>query len=220
MQTIRGGEVLDDAGVRVWADCRKVTRLLLVRHAPPDAQWAPERRLCGWFDPPLGEPGVRVAATVAEALALSDAPALYASPLRRAWETAVLIGGPLGLEPSNCDALREINCGELDGLFLDDVRRRFPDLWRRNVEQTDEHFRWPGGESYAEFRDRVRTGLDTLAARHTGETVLVVTHTGVVTQVLGMVHGWSSARWDRDRPAFGGVTRVSWGSGGPLGFIT
>lgn len=163
---------------------------------------------------------MRVAARVGQALALSGAAALYTSPLRRAQETAVLIGGRVGLDPSTCDALREINCGELDGLFLDDVRRRFPDLWRRNVGQTDERFRWPGGESYAEFRNRVSTGLDTLAARHTGGTVVIVTHTGVVTQVLGMIHGWSPARWDRDRPGFGGVTRVSWGSGGPLGPIT
>lgn len=192
-----------------------MTRFLLVRHAPPDPRWEPEHRLCGWYDPPLDESGIRLARRIAATLRDSHVSAVYASPLRRAWQTAEPIADALQLEVKGVDDLREINCGALDGMPLAEVRERHPGHWARNLLQVDEHFRWPGGESYAEFRERVGACLERLARRHPDDLVIVVAHTGVVTQVLGMLHGWSPARWDRRRPTHTGVTRVDWTSGGP-----
>jgi 2,3-bisphosphoglycerate-dependent phosphoglycerate mutase len=106
--------------------------------------------------------------------------------------------------------LREVSCGALDGMPHDEVRERHPELWERNVDQRDEAFRWPGGESYREFRQRVRGVLDVIAARHAGRHGLVVTHAGVITQALGMLHGWSAARWDRARPAHAAIVEIAW----------
>lgn len=197
-----------------------MTRFLLVRHAPPDGRWEAEWRLCGWYDPPLDEGGTQLAHELAARLRDVRASALYASPLRRAWQTAEAIAHDLQLELKTVDDLREINCGELDGMLLSDVRARYADHWARNLLQTDEHFRWPGGESYAEFRQRVRGCLERLAARHADGSAIVVAHTGVVTQVLGMLHGWNPARWDRRRPLHMGVTLVEWESGGPRAAIS
>jgi len=196
-----------------------VTRLLLVRHAPPDPGWEPERRLCGWFDPPLGEAGIALAERLATELAGVGADAVYASPLKRAWETAEPIARAAGLALRADEGLREIGCGEVDGLPFDAVRERYPELWDRNMAQTDEEFRWPGGESYAEFRDRVRQALTRISREHAGRTVVLVAHTGVVTQVLGMFHGWNPARWDRRRPHHATVTVVDWDGDGPAGVI-
>jgi broad specificity phosphatase PhoE len=192
-----------------------MTRFLLVRHAPPDPGWEPEGRLCGWYDPPLDARGVQVAERLAARLRGGEAAALYASPLRRAWQTAEPIAAALRLEIKVVDDLREICCGELDGMPLAEVRDQYPDHWARNQLQTDPWFRWPGGESYAEFRERVHGSLDRIARRHPDATVIVVAHAGVVTQVLGMLHGWSPARWDRRRPVHTGVTRVEWTRSGP-----
>jgi probable phosphoglycerate mutase len=197
-----------------------MTRFLLVRHAPPDPRWEPEHRLCGWYDPPLDEAGIRLARRLAASLRDSHASAVYASPLRRAWQTAEPIAGALQLEVKGVEDLREINCGDLDGMPLANVRERFPDDWARNLLQTDEDFRWPGGESYTEFRERVRGCLAGLARRHPDAPVIVVAHTGVVTQVLGMLHGWSPARWDRRRPTHTGVMRVDWALGAPCAAIS
>jgi len=193
-----------------------MTRFLLVRHAPPDPAWQPESRLCGWYDPPLGEAGRALAWTLADSLRRFEADAVYASPLQRAWQTAEPIARALALDLQPAHGLREISCGEVDGMRLNEVQARYPGHWERNLRQTEAEFRWPGGESYAEFRQRVGAGLDTLAARHDRESLIVVAHTGVVTQVFGMLHGWNAARWDRRRPEHAGITVVEWDGGRPL----
>jgi broad specificity phosphatase PhoE len=107
--------------------------------------------------------------------------------------------------------LREISCGDLDGLSLVEVQRRFPALWQRNLSRSDEDFRWPGGESYRELRQRVLGRLASIAGRHPGQRVVLVTHAGVISQVLGAaLHGTSATRWDLWRPRNGGVTEVRW----------
>lgn len=197
-----------------------MTRVLLVRHAPPDPAWEADRRLCGWYDPPLADSGLLLARGLAADLTGSGATAVYASPLRRAWQTAEPIAGALQIAAEGVPDLREISCGVLDGMPIDDVRKRYADLWTRNLLQSDAHFRWPGGESYAEFRARVRACLEHLSLRHPGEAIVVVAHTGVVTQVLGMLYGWNPARWDRRRPDHTAVTVVDWEAGGPRSAVS
>jgi broad specificity phosphatase PhoE len=172
--------------------------------------------MCGWFDPPLGEMGMALAEKVAREIVRDEPDAIYSSPLRRAWQTAEPIARATGLSLRAEGALREIGCGEVDGLFVEEVRARYPDLWSRNLAQVDEHFRWPGGESYAEFRGRVQQSLSRISRTHRDGTIVVVAHTGVVTQVLGMLHGWNPARWDRRRPQHATVTTVDWDGQGPV----
>ncbi len=197
-----------------------MTRLLLVRHAPSDSAWEPDRRLCGWYDPPLGDSGMLRARRLAADLMTSGATAVYASPLRRAWQTAEPISAALHIAAEALPDLREISCGMVDGMLLDAVRERYPDHWHTNLLQQDDEFRWPGGESYTEFRQRVRACLEELSIRHCGESVIVVAHTGVVTQVLGMLYGWNPARWDRRRPEHTALTIVDWESGQPRSAVS
>jgi 2,3-bisphosphoglycerate-dependent phosphoglycerate mutase len=186
-------------------------RLLMVRHAAPAEEWQAEARLCGWYDPPLGARGRQQAEAAAERLAgESEATVVYASPLRRAWQTAEVIAARLALPLVALADVREVHCGALDGVPFDVVRGRHPELWARNDAQHDDSFRWPGGESYTEFRGRVRRAVDRIAARHAPGDALVVTHTGVITQALGMLHGWGAARWDRGRPAHAAIVEVDW----------
>jgi broad specificity phosphatase PhoE len=93
-------------------------------------------------------------------------------------------------------------------------------LWQRNLSQSDADFRWPGGESYRELRGRVLGCLGSIAARHPGKRLLLVTHAGPISQVLGALHGTNAARWELWRPRNGSVTTVQWqdGSGVVIGF--
>jgi len=106
--------------------------------------------------------------------------------------------------------LREIACGSLDGLPLAEVQARHPALWRRNLAQVDENFTWPGGESYRGFRRRVVRAVTMLAAAHLGERIVVVTHAGAISQLLGALHAESPARWEAFRVGNGSVTELHW----------
>jgi broad specificity phosphatase PhoE len=98
---------------------------------------------------------------------------------------------------------------------LEVLQRTFPELWARNLAQDDEAFAWPGGEAYAEFRARVLAGLSATAAGHAGGRVAVVTHAGVISQVLSVIRHRPAAVWSLDRPDPFTSTEVTWEHGRP-----
>lgn len=165
--------------------------------------------LCGWCDPPLSALGRRQVELLAERIS-GDPPAAvaYTSPLERAAATAA--AAPPTLCPVKLDALREINCGELDGMDLATVEARHPDLWRRNEALNDDEFAWPGGESYRQFRTRVVGAVEALAAAHPGRRVLVFTHSGFINQLMGRIEGAPPARWDLYLPGHASITEIQW----------
>jgi broad specificity phosphatase PhoE len=136
--------------------------------------------------------------------------ALYSSPLRRAVETAQAAPDYLLARLRLIGALAEIHCGEVEGLPIEDIKRRFPEHWYQNETQSNDDFAWPGGETYRRFRHRVLRAVGAIARRHRGERVLIVTHAGVVNQILGTIMGQSAARWENLRPANTSITEVSW----------
>lgn len=187
------------------------TTLILVRHAHnEDNSGGDHARMNGG----LSNPGV--SPTGREQLALlsqdldawAGVSAIYCSPQRRALETARAI--PIAAEhpPVVRANLREIDCGEADGVRIGEVRRRFPREWEANLRQDDPDFRWPGGESYREFRQRSVAEITAIADAHAGERVVIVTHTGVISQVMGSIMGNSAACWARFRPGNASMTQL------------
>jgi alpha-ribazole phosphatase len=85
------------------------TRILLARHG--ETEWNRIGRWQGHADPPLNEAGRLQAVELAERLARDGITVIYASDLRRASETAQVIGERLGLEVHEDPALREIDVG-------------------------------------------------------------------------------------------------------------
>ena|SRR5918993_169271 len=135
------------------------TELVLVRHGA--TTWSDERRHTGRSDVPLTAAGRAQAEYIAEALRAFDVRRCFASPLVRAWDTAVLIG----CDPERDDDLLEWDYGDFEGLTTAEIRQRLPgwSVWTHQVT---------GGETPEQVgarADRVITrvtGLD-------GVTVLV-----------------------------------------------
>lgn len=193
------------------------TRLLLVRHAHIDST-----RLCGSSDAALSDEGHRQVDALVERVRDRLAPhALYASPLRRASLVATALATAWHTTWQSRPAVAEIHCGVVEGVPLDDVPRRWPETWQRNAAQIDDHFSWPGGETYAAFRARVVAGLTTIAEAHRGGLVVVITHAGVVSQALGVLRRRPAAVWDAERPMHLAGAGVWWDAGRPtaLGFV-
>lgn len=145
---------------------------------------------------------------------------LFTSTLRRARQVAAALSRAWALTPQAAVWAREIHCGDVGGMPLNQLRREFADLWMRNEAQNDETFAWPGGESYRQFRTRILDGLRATAGAHAGHRVAVVTHAGVVSQVVGVLRGRAASACAADRPDPLTATEIVWSDGGLSGLVT
>jgi broad specificity phosphatase PhoE len=147
-----------------------VTTLLLARHG--ETEWNREERYQGHADPPLNATGRAQAEELAESLADESIDAVYSSDLRRASETAEIVGARLGIAVEQEPALREIDVGSWQGLTKAQIDGRPWD-----------------GETYEHHAERVTRALGEIAARHPDGRVLVVSHGGSLRRVQQAVLG-------------------------------
>ncbi|MGH9227590.1 MAG: histidine phosphatase family protein [Acidimicrobiales bacterium] len=164
--------------------------LLLVRHgeSAQAREGEPFPLVNGHGDPPLDPVGRDQAERVAHRLAREPITAIYVSTLRRTAETAAPLAARLALEPRVEPDLREVYLGEWEGgVFRKHVAEGHPLARRMHAEQ-----RWdviPGAEPGDAFAARVRGAIGRIAAAHPDETVAVVSHGGVIGQVLADASG-------------------------------
>lgn len=157
------------------------TTILLVRHG--QTAWNKDERIRGRSDIPLDEVGLEQAQMTARYIAARwPLTAVYASPLRRALDTARAIAAVQGLEARPLDGLLDLCFGQWEGLSIPEVQARYPDLWRAWLE-APHTVRFPDGEGLDDVRERGMVTLQDIIQRHPGETVALVAHR-VVNQVL------------------------------------
>ncbi|MEM7118806.1 MAG: histidine phosphatase family protein [Chloroflexota bacterium] len=160
---------------------QKPVTLLLARHGESEGNkpWT----FLGRGDPPLTARGVAQAAQLSEKLSGEPLTAVYASPLKRAWETAVVAALPHQLEPIKTDPLIEQDYGRWEGLHVDQVAINFA-TDHQKWQQDAYHFGPTAGENLAQIEARLQNLLPTLAAKHAGKTVLWVAHGGTLNTLL------------------------------------
>lgn len=153
------------------------TQLCVVRHG--ETNWNIQRRIQGQLDVPLNAHGQEQAQALAQYLRGESFAACYSSDLLRAQQTAqTLIAGTAW--PLHFDAaLRERHYGELQGLTAEEVAQQAPHASAYYVAR-DVHYAFATGESLHHFAQRVLQGVSRLARQHVGETLLLVTHGGVL----------------------------------------
>ncbi|MGH6953116.1 MAG: histidine phosphatase family protein [Alphaproteobacteria bacterium] len=158
-----------------------MTEVALIRHGP--TEWNEIGRVQGRSDPSLSEAGRAEVArwTVPKRIATFD---WTTSPLRRAVETAELLGRP---EARPEPRLVEMHWGEWEGATLAELRTRYGDEMIEN-EARGLDFRAPAGESPREVQARVRSWLADVAAR--GRPTVAVSHKGVIRAMLALATGW------------------------------
>ena len=159
---------------------------MLVRHG--QSTWNQEHRIQGQLDPPLSELGRRQAALLGARLAARRFAGLYASHLKRAFETAEVVGAAIHAKPEPKSSLREVFLGEWEGLTTEQIAERYPTAWASWVEEPD----WdvvPGGEGQAAFDRRVAAAMEDILRLHQHGDVLVVTHGGVIQVALHRIVG-------------------------------
>lgn len=198
------------------SESRLPTRLIFVRHGHTDANGAANgvetgMRVSGWTDFPLSPLGHRQAEVLRLRLETDPPDVIYTSTLQRARATAEALAGLApGLPVLPLDDLREIFCGEAEGRPVHEAKECFAEIWEANLRQEDESLCLPGGESYRAFRERCLAAVHRIAAAHPGQRVVIVTHAGVICQVLGALYGNSPALWADHRPGNCSLTTVDW----------
>ena len=162
-----------------------MTTVWLARHGESD--WNAAKRFQGRSDRLLTPLGRRQAEALASELASSSSlSVIYTSPLRRALETAAVVGEQVGLEPVPDDDLREVDVGSWTGLSRAEVEARYPDAFERWLDGGEG---WDDGESYAEMSARVLAALVRISGSHPGDELLVVSHGGPIRAIQAAAAG-------------------------------
>ncbi len=200
------------------------TRFCLVRHG--ETAWNAEGRLQGQTDIPLNEAGRAQAKAVASTLAAQRFDALHSSDLARTIETAAVAGAALGLDIKRQPALRERFFGGFQGLTHAEAQTLHPADYASFCAREPDRRLPGGGESLRAFSARVEAAFTRLAESHRGETLLVVTHGGVLDIARRIATG-QSLEAKRDFPLLNGALNwierrngrwalLSWGETGHL----
>jgi broad specificity phosphatase PhoE len=151
----------------------------LARHGETDAN--AEGRVQGTIDPPLNERGRAQARELAREAGPLGIAALYTSQLRRARETAEIVGEALGLEPRVDARFAESWRGEWEGRLAAEIKAEDPEAWAGSLA-IDPGFRFPGGESLEEHAARVEAALADVAGGPL--PALVICHGGTIRRAL------------------------------------
>lgn len=169
--------------------------LFLIRHGQSLVNltdWAHGNR-----DEGLTELGERQARAVAERLAsdLDHIDALYASTMKRAQETAAIIGEVIAREVAGDDRIREIGNNQLDHAPWADLPTDFGDFWATARPFASVTPAVERGESLMHFRTRVGAFLEDMLAAHARQVVVAVAHGGVLDAVFD--HVFNVGPWRR-----------------------
>ena len=159
--------------------------LIVVRHGETD--WNRELRFQGHIDVPLNDTGQEQVRRLGLRLASEPIQHIVCSDLLRTQQTAAPAAQRLGLPVVTTVSLREQNFGVAEGMRGDEVRAQHPRSWEDWLLFKADHG-IEGGETTRQFHARVMAALSDIARLHDGQTVLVVTHGGVLDMA------WRSAR--------------------------
>jgi probable phosphoglycerate mutase len=207
-------------------------KILFARHGESEANLLNEFSNRG-FKHGLTEKGEAQALALAQKLGRLSVSRVFSSPLMRAVQTAEILARALDAAYEIVDALREYDCGVLEG-------RSDAVSWaeyQRVLEEWITHHRWEsrieGGESFIEIKERFVPFIEDLMEEYGGsQAVLVlVGHGGLYRCMLPLIlenvdfgftlrHLLNSAGYVEARSLGGELTCVSWQGEPCLGMVT
>ena len=160
-------------------------RVFVVRHAQAwknvPALLRPKTMSADELDA-LTPTGVARAEAIGKELAGRDVVAVYASPARRAQQTAAAIARALGLgAPIVSESFRTLDTGSDPNAASGSARMK---NWKAKQDP-----RPPGGESLADGNARASAALAELATKHASHAIVVVTHGEIASSLLTRAAG-------------------------------
>ncbi|KNF07442.1 phosphoglycerate mutase Gpm [Gottschalkia purinilytica] len=163
-----------------------MTKLYLVRHG--QSEWNILNKVQGQEDTKLTEQGIAQAKKVANRLSKEDIDLIYCSDLKRAHDTAKIIGDKINLPVNSLKDFREINFGIWQGLTLDEVKEKYKEqniIWR-----TEPHnFKLDRAEKLIDVQERMMNKVNDILKNNPDKNVLIVSHgTAIKSLLLGILN--------------------------------
>jgi broad specificity phosphatase PhoE len=134
----------------------------------------------GWNEGELSEVGRGFARALGERRREDGVAAVFSSDLRRAVETAEIAFADSTIPVHQDRRLRECNYGELNG-------RPVTEIDAEKSRRIDEPF--PGGESYRDVVERMRSFLDEVVLEFDGQRLLLISHAAPRWALENLLHG-------------------------------
>jgi 2,3-bisphosphoglycerate-dependent phosphoglycerate mutase len=199
-------------------------KLYFVRHTESEAN---VKRIYSNRDlpHPLTERGRKQAQALARNLKGQGIQVLYNSPIPRAVETAEILSAVLEIPHQTTAALREFDCGVIEGKSYDKGAARYEKVLRDWMELTYWESSIEGGESYLDMKDRFLPFIDGLVEEHgdTRTNIALVGHGGLyrcmlplilenVPVTFAMEHTLDFTQAIIAEPRDGGLICLSWGA--------
>ena len=163
-----------------------MTRFIMIRHGHSLAN--SRKEFGGQCDYALSDLGIIQAEKCAEALKNEKIDKIYASDLKRAYDTAVPVAKSHGIPVIPHKGVREIFAGEWEGKAFDELNERYERdfaIWRTDIGNA----RCTGGESVRELSARVLATLAEIAKDNDGKTVCIATHATPIRSVCTAAAG-------------------------------
>lgn len=184
-----------------------MVKVILVRHGETD--WNEVRRIQGGSsNTPLNARGRKQAEGLALRLRREKLQAIYASTLQRSQDTAKAIAYyhqlEVGIEPS----LREIEAGQLEGVFTNELGNRLSGFLTTSIKGKALP-RAPGGESLPEVKERAWDTIQRLIERHPDSVLVVVSHYFTILAIICSVLGLPLSQMGRLDLSTGSISVIS-----------
>ena len=171
--------------------------VLFVRHGETESNV--EHRYMGQSDSPLTPNGMAQAEAVARRLSKCQVDTIYSSDLGRAAMTSKIISQACRLPVMHDKRLRERHAGLLQGQLEAEARIKHARVFAQ-IKQMGAEYVFPGGgESGLQIEERIAAFLEDMRENHLGETVVAVTHGGIMRVLLWHILAFPYAEISRLR---------------------
>ncbi len=154
-----------------------------LRHGESEGNNA--RIIQGRHDLPLSERGLQQAEAIADWLEDKHIEVVLSSPLKRATQTAEVVGQVLGLKDVHLhEGLNELDTGIFTGLTVPQIQKRFPEAWRSFQRSSWEGV--PEAERISDLYNRAEDLWRDLGRLFAAgqSNLLCVTHSGILQWII------------------------------------
>ena len=138
--------------------------------------WNLTKRLQGSANSELTEEGIERAKILSKRLNAIDLDCIYTSPIKRAYETALILKGNKDIDVICEEGLRELSFGEYEGHTEEELLKEEKGQEIAKIFNGEMNVRCPKGETLEELYKRVGMALDKILAQSDNKKILIVSH--------------------------------------------